>query len=435
MASLSFNCRELILTLQEKAANKMKSHELQAQLYLLRMELHKVASEVAAEATAPHATRDTPAASMETTKSSASPPPTIVEEEGRADSLDEMSVPLTPRPPPSAARRSSPAADPFHRLKGMPSTPWVMTPGMTPGGPDAPPRLDSTISSFGASMISLADGPSARGSILTSRQERKLRHVERKIGKCQASLLASKEKFAEHEKALESLIERAYECTGFAFVTFNSEAAAKKCIEEVNSTAGRNLARSYFHTAGSGRLGVTPAKLSAERPPEPEEVYWEQLQYKHAELLPRQFKASSLLGLVALAGTTLICLANYGMGPVMMHAATIGQRIGLQARVWAPPHIPLPHLTPTLQPHIAHPAVPAIPQAGFTVMIICGNVFIFILTPVSAAAATTSTTSTSSSPPPPPPPPPQILANVIERHYTFGGKELSCLCKMLGFQV
>ena len=72
-------------------------------------------------------------------------------------------------------------------------------------------------------------------------------------------------------------------------------------------------------------------------------------------------------------------------------------------------------------------------------MIICGNVFIFILTPVSAAAAaaaTTSTTSTSSSPPPPPPPPPpQILANVIERHYTFGGKELSCLCKMLGFQV
>ena len=378
MASLSFNCRELILTLQEKAANKMKSHELQvtgrhclhhhhhhhlhhhhhhhltptshelqAQLYLLRMELHKVASEVAAEATAPHGTRDTPAASMETTKSSASPPPTIVEEEGRTDSLDEMSVPLTPRPPPSAARRSSPAADPFHRLKVMPSTPWVMTPGMTPGGPDAPPRLDSTISSFGASMISLADGPSARGSILTSRQERKLRHVERKIGKCQASLLASKEKFAEHEKALESLIERAYECTGFAFVTFNSEAAAKKCIEEVNSTAGRNLARSYFHTAGSGRLGVTPAKLSAERPPEPEEVYWEQLQYKHAELLPRQFKASSLLGLVALAGTTLICLANYGMGPVMMHAATIGQRIGLQARVWAPPHIPLPHLNPT----------------------------------------------------------------------------------------
>ena len=23
---------------------------------------------------------------------------------------------------------------------------------------------------------------------------------------------------------------------------------------------------------------------------------------------------------------------------------------------------------------------------------------------------------------------------MIERHYTFGGKELSCLCKMLGFQ-
>ena len=25
--------------------------------------------------------------------------------------------------------------------------------------------------------------------------------------------------------------------------------------------------------------------------------------------------------------------------------------------------------------------------------------------------------------------------NKIDRHYTFGGKELSCFCKMLGFQV
>ena len=279
MASLSFNCRELILTLQEKAANKMKSHELQAQLYLLRMELHKVASEVAAEATAPHGTRDTPAASMETTKSSASPPPTIVEE-GRADSLDEMSVPLTPRRAVGGAAVVA-CRRPFHRLKVMPSTPWVMTPGMTPGGPDAPPRLDSTISSFGASMISLADGPSARGSILTSRQERKLRHVERKIGKCQASLLASKEKFAEHEKALESLIERAYECTGFAFVTFNSEAAAKKCIEEVNSTAGRNLARSYFHTAGSGG---SASRRRSSAPSAASRGSVGQLRYKHAEL-------------------------------------------------------------------------------------------------------------------------------------------------------
>jgi len=28
-----------------------------------------------------------------------------------------------------------------------------------------------------------------------------------------------------------------------------------------------------------------------------------------------------------------------------------------------------------------------------------------------------------------------VLASKLERHYTFGGKELSCFCKMLGFQV
>lgn len=38
-----------------------------------------------------------------------------------------------------------------------------------------------------------------------------------------------------------------------------------------------------------------------------------------------------------------------------------------------------------------------------------GNIFIFILAP--------------------------IFANTLERHYTFGGKELSVFGKMLGFQV
>jgi len=48
-------------------------------------------------------------------------------------------------------------------------------------------------------------------------------------------------------------------------------------------------------------------------------------------------------------------------------------------------------------------------QFGFTLLIILGNIFIFILAP--------------------------ILANTLERHYTFGGKELSVFGKMLGFQV
>ena len=48
-------------------------------------------------------------------------------------------------------------------------------------------------------------------------------------------------------------------------------------------------------------------------------------------------------------------------------------------------------------------------QVGFTVMIILGNIFIFILTP--------------------------LLAHSLEKHHTFGGKELSCFLKMFLFQV
>mmetsp|Transcript_13572 Transcript_13572/g.41242 ORF Transcript_13572/g.41242 Transcript_13572/m.41242 type:complete len:456 (-) Transcript_13572:335-1702(-) len=81
--------------------------------------------------------------------------------------------------------------------------------------------------------------------------------------------------------------------------------------------------------------------------------------------------------LVALAGTVIISFANYGMGPVMSNAQSLGARIGM--------------------------------QFGFTLLIIVGNIFIFILAP--------------------------IFANTLERHYTFGGKELSVFGKMLGFQV
>ena len=106
-------------------------------------------------------------------------------------------------------------------------------------------------------------------------------------------------------------------------------------------------------------------------------MYWDQMEFKHPELIKRQFGATAILMTIALLGTSVISLANYGMGPVMAGAENIAIRIGM--------------------------------QAGFTVMIILGNIFIFIFTP--------------------------MLANHIERHYTFGGKELSCYCKMFGFQV
>ena len=91
----------------------------------------------------------------------------------------------------------------------------------------------------------------------------------------------------------------------------------------------------------------------------------------------RQVIAISLMMCVALAGTVIISFANYGMGPVMASANSLASRVGL--------------------------------QVVFTLLIILGNIFIFILTP--------------------------IVAHRYERHYTFGGKELSCFSKMVSFQV
>ena len=37
-----------------------------------------------------------------------------------------------------------------------------------------------------------------------------------------------------HAKKVEVLLEQKYSCTGFAFVTFNSEAAVNACMEAIN---------------------------------------------------------------------------------------------------------------------------------------------------------------------------------------------------------
>ena len=71
--------------------------------------------------------------------------------------------------------------------------------------------------------------------------------------------------------------------------------------------------------------------LGAERPPEPEEVYWESFQVSHADLWASQVKATSILATIALAGTTVIAVANFGMGPVMGSVDDLWVHIGMQA--------------------------------------------------------------------------------------------------------
>ena len=137
--------------------------------------------------------------------------------------------------------------------------------------------------------------------------------------------------------------------------------------------------------AGHGAVNSTPAafangRVTAERPPEPEDIYWDSLEFSGGELARSQLAPSSIILLVALVGTAAIMFSQYGLGPVLQAAQT----------------------TETLRMRI-------LLQVGFTCGIIVGNIFIFILTP--------------------------LLAERMEKHHTFGSKQFSCFLKMFLFQV
>ena len=236
-----------------------------------------------------------------------------------------------------------------------------------------------SIASFGRDRLNY----SGVGEVVRKRGdlERNLRRSQRSKESIQKKVDGVQKQIQELNKKIGEMVYKNYECTGFAFVTFNEESAAKACLYILNSQKieitvlpSGQIVRTR---EGSGFESGSGNRIRGERPPEPEEVYWDQLQFKHPELVRRQIIAIAGMMCVALAGTVVICIANYGMGPVMASANSLASRIGM--------------------------------QVFFTVLIILGNIFIFILTP--------------------------IVAHKYERHYTFGGKELSCFCKMVGFQV
>ena len=84
-------------------------------------------------------------------------------------------------------------------------------------------------------------------------------------------------------------------------------------------------------------------RLKAVRPPEPEEVYWDQLQVPRAELVKRQLAASAALVAPMLLGTAAITFANAGMSLWVRTAESVLAMIGLQAaQPPARPRLPLP---------------------------------------------------------------------------------------------
>lgn len=162
---------------------------------------------------------------------------------------------------------------------------------------------------------------SSQQASATSRRRLDARRAElgrlgRSVERIEARLAEARSRVVREDERMRTLIRRRhYRCTGFAFATFNTELAAARCLELLNSpqvvhsakSASRGELSAALHGNGAGRL-------KAERPPEPEEVYWDQLQFKEHELVKRQFAAIGLLMLVALAGTAVITFANYGMG-------------------------------------------------------------------------------------------------------------------------
>ena len=205
--------------------------------------------------------------------------------------------------------------------------------------------------------------------------ESELRAIRRRLSEVSAAVLD-----LAHQKRC--LLAAGHRCTGHAYVTFNTESAAEQCIAAVN----RRRTDETTKQPPGGRAGVaslTPEDvlwhdLSAERPPEPEEVYWDELQFGRSHFIRGHLQAGAMILAVALLGTAVITVANYGMGPVMRAAEGPWLKVASM-------------------------------QVGFTVMIILGNIFIFLLTP--------------------------ILADKLEHHHTFGSKQLSCFLKMYIFQV
>ena len=171
------------------------------------------------------------------------------------------------------------------------------------------------------------------------------------------------------------LLAAGHQCTGTAFATFNTEHAAEQCIAALTARARERPPRG----ATLSEEDLRTRRLTARRPPEPEAVHWDELQFGRGARLAKQLLTNGAILLVALVGTTCIAAANYGMGPVLRAAGdrTVLVQVGM--------------------------------QVGFTLMIILGNIFIFILSP--------------------------LLAEKVEHHHTFDARQRSAFLKMYLFQV
>eukprot|EP00966_Prymnesium_polylepis_P224590 5194500-Prymnesium_polylepis.1 len=139
-------------------------------------------------------------------------------------------------------------------------------------------------------------------------QQKELDRLNKKLLRVQNKLDAASKKLQENSDKCDALVCQSPRCTGIVFVTFQHEASAQRLLAAA-STKSRGLS------------GIT-----VRVPPEPEEVFWDQLQQSDAARFRRQCASSALLATLALVAIALTGYARHGISELQQHAAWNTQR-------------------------------------------------------------------------------------------------------------
>ena len=177
-------------------------------------------------------------------------------------------------------------------------------------------------------------------------------------------------KLADYDRETLAMVRRRHVGTGYAFVTFASRDEAHKC---------KNLLKSSEYSRQfCGR------RLNARRAPEPSDVIWENLEVPPRKRRSRQLASLAIMFGIALVGTSIITAIAYLQGTKILSSFL------------------------RFSPDFGGFVLSLLFQLAVAVPVILGNVILFVSVPV--------------------------LADKIERHTTFSGKEVSIMLQMVFFQ-
>lgn len=184
-----------------------------------------------------------------------------------------------------------------------------------------------------------------------------------------------------NDQKIKSLMRQRYQCTGYAFVTFNLASSAAGALNALQRNHDRKggTERTFASLYG-GTLRAVPA-------PEPHDVQWENLQYSDWERGLRSLCSALIVLFLCGVGTLTLVAANV-LNPIALSESDAGQDM------------------PDVVRHVFRPLGVWLAQL---VLVIAGHLVVIIST--------------------------IVLANTLERHHTHGEKERAIMMKVSFFQV